>query len=54
MLNNEQVTISKAYLMELEADALFLSCLIVCGVNNWGGYSDAQELAEGYEDEDAE
>lgn len=38
------------YLDALEEDCRFLSCLRQAGVDNWGGYEDAQELyAEGDE-----
>ena len=31
---------------ELQNDSLFLQALIGCGVDNWDGYGDAQEMAE--------
>ena len=40
----EKVMISKAeYNRLIEAQA-FLDCLDACGVDNWGGYSDAREM----------
>lgn len=31
---------------ELQNDSLFLQALIGCGVDNWDGYGDAQEMLE--------
>lgn len=42
----ETVTISKAEYEQLLKDADFLACLEACGVDNWGGYSDAYEMHE--------
>ena len=47
---NGTVTINEDYFDELLDDALFLSILESHGVDNWGGYSEAQ--AEHYSDED--
>ncbi len=46
----EMVTITKAEYDQLINDSEFLSCLEGAGVDNWCGYSDAQEMME--EDED--
>lgn len=40
----EYVTISKEYLDDLESDSTFLSYLRAVGVDNWEGYSIAQEM----------
>ena len=41
---DEKVTISKAEYERLINASEFLSCLEACGVDNWGGYSDAWEM----------
>lgn len=38
------VTISKEEYADLIDSAEFLSCLEACGVDNWSGYGDAQEM----------
>lgn len=40
---SEMTTISKEEYDELSDDSLFLSCLRGAGVDNWDGYSFAQE-----------
>lgn len=44
MENKEMVTISKEEYEGLLERSEFLSCLNACGVDNWQGYSDAQEM----------
>ena len=47
----ENITISMAEYNDLVQDSEFLSCLRNAGVDNWGGYSDAQEaMNEGNEE----
>jgi hypothetical protein len=43
---DETITISVAEYEELKNDSLFLDCLRSAGVDNWDGYSYAQELLE--------
>lgn len=46
-LNGEENSMAEEFRAELEKvqeDAEFLNCLKSCGVDNWGGYSDAQEM----------
>jgi hypothetical protein len=31
---------------KLQADSAFLACLEACGVDNWQGYEEAQEMLE--------
>lgn len=47
--DHETVTISKEHYDELIEDQAFLSCLQAAGVDNWDGYSEAQEM---YQNED--
>jgi len=44
MENEEQVTIPVKVYKDLMDNILFLTCLQEAGVNNWEGYSYAQEL----------
>ena len=37
---------------QLIKDSEFLSCLRACGVDNWGGYCDAQEMFQMEEDDE--
>jgi hypothetical protein len=46
MNNTETVTISKAEYERLLRNSEFLGCLEACGVDNWGGYGEAQEMFE--------
>jgi len=48
----ETVTIAKSEYERLVKDSEFLGALEACGVDNWGGYSDAWDLMD--EEEDAE
>ena len=41
---NDMALEFKAKLEEMENKADFLDCLKACGVDNWDGYSDAQEM----------
>lgn len=46
-MNEEMVTITKQEydeLLKAQGDANFLYCLQACGVDNWGGYADAQDM----------
>jgi hypothetical protein len=43
----ETVTISKKEYDNLKENSDFLECLEACGVDNWGGYSDAQDMMYG-------
>lgn len=47
----EMITIPKSEYESLLESREFLSCLEACGVDNWGGYSDAIEMMEEEEDE---
>lgn len=42
--NEETVTISIEEYNELIDDSLFLCALMACGVDNWCGYEDAQDV----------
>ncbi len=42
--DEEMITITKKEYNELVKDSDFLSCLESCGVDNWKGYSDAQDM----------
>lgn len=42
----EVITINKKEYDELLEDCHFLACLRTCGVDNWEGYGEAQELME--------
>jgi hypothetical protein len=44
--NSKKVTITVQEYEELLAESLFLQALIGCGVDNWDGYDDAQEMLE--------
>ncbi len=44
--NVELVEIEKDVLEELKSDSEFLGCLMACGVDNWNGYEQAQEMME--------
>ena len=50
--HEKMVTVSKKEYAKLCADQLFLEALINCGVDNWEGYEDAQDLLEQWENED--
>lgn len=43
-MEKETVTISKEEYDEMVLDVAFLRCLENCGVDNWDGYGDAQEM----------
>ena len=43
-MEQEMITITKEEYDELKSDQSFLYCLQSCGVDNWEGYSDAQEM----------
>ena len=42
----EEITITKKLYDKLQADSAFLACLEACGVDNWQGYEEAQEMFE--------
>jgi hypothetical protein len=42
----EEITITKKLYDKLREDSDFLSCLEACGVDNWQGYEEAQEMLE--------
>lgn len=44
--NNQSVLIDAGELEDLVNDAKFLNALYAAGVDNWEGYSEAQELLE--------
>lgn len=48
----DKVTITLAEYESLLEDKEKLDCLEACGVDNWGGYSDAMEMF--YEEEEEE
>ena len=41
---NDMALELEAKLIEMSEKADFLDCLQACGVDNWDGYSDAQEM----------
>ncbi len=43
-MSKEMITITKEEYDELLEASEFLSCLEACGVDNWGGYSEAYEM----------
>ncbi|QQP10730.1 hypothetical protein FJQ98_15910 [Lysinibacillus agricola] len=43
-MTKEMITIAKEEYDSLLESSEFLSCLEACGVDNWGGYSDAYEM----------
>lgn len=46
-LNGEENSMAEEFRAELEKvqeESEFLNCLKACGVDNWDGYSDAQEM----------
>lgn len=46
-LNGEENSMAeefRAALEKVQEDSEFLNCLKSCGVDNWDGYSDAQEM----------
>lgn len=49
---DEQVTISKTVYDGLEEDSQFLHALIAAGVDNWDGYDVAQDIVNGWKEED--
>ena len=52
-LDVKTVTISEAVYKQLLRDSEFLDALQACGVDNWDGYEDAQDMMSD-EDEDDE
>lgn len=51
----EKISIDKKYYDTLKRAMALLQCLQECGVDNWEGYSEAQQLfAEMYPDEEEE
>ncbi|MFL1672633.1 hypothetical protein [Paenibacillus dendritiformis] len=46
MDTDQTITIAKSEYERLLRDSEFLGCLEACGVDNWGGYSEARELME--------
>lgn len=45
-MGEETVSISQKEYDELLRTQLFLDCLEACGVDNWAGYEDAQDMME--------
>ena len=45
-MDRRMIEISIAEYKDLLAKESFLECLQACGVNNWSGYDDAQEMME--------
>lgn len=43
-MDQEMITITREEYEQLLDRSEFLSCLQACGVDNWGGYSEAQEM----------
>lgn len=41
---DETVTITKQHYEELKEAQTWVECLEACGVDNWSGYEDAQEM----------
>ena len=52
--SNGKVVISKEYFDELYDDSDLLNCLRNCGVDNWDGYDEAQEMFRELNGEDDE
>lgn len=55
-LNGEENSMAEEFRAELEKvqeESEFLNCLKACGVDNWDGYSDAQQMMwpDGEDDE---
>ena len=48
----EMVTITKKEYDELIQDSIFLQCLEGAGVDNWSGYSYAQEMMAEYDEDE--
>jgi len=48
----EMITISKTIHDELVRDSYFLNCLEACGVDNWCGFEEAQEMMEDEEEQE--
>lgn len=46
MEKEDLVTITRDEYERLQRSEDFLSCLEACGVDNWSGYGDAQEMFE--------
>ena len=46
MADEEMVTIPKDYYEKLLGESEFLNCLQAAGVDNWDGYSYAQEMMD--------
>jgi hypothetical protein len=44
--DGDTVTMSQEAYEELKGDADFLRLLMACGVDNWEGYTQAQEMRE--------
>lgn len=47
----DKVLVAKSEYERLQRDSEFLGCLEACGVDNWSGYGDAQEMMKTGEDE---
>lgn len=45
-MTEQMVTITRKEYDRLTKDSEFLSCLESCGVDNWDGYGDAQEMMD--------
>ena len=52
MPKEKLVRITSSELRNLKEDSEFLNCLKVCGVDNWPGYGDAQQLMNEEENEE--
>lgn len=50
--NEEMITITKQEYDGLLKSQFFLECLEACGIDNWGGYSDAHDLMEELEEQE--
>ena len=48
MNDSEQILIYKSDYQNLLENSKFLACLQACGVDNWSGYEEAQEMMEVY------
>lgn len=46
-IEDNEVLVDKDHLQELEADRNWLDCLEACGVDNWSGFTDAQDMYTG-------
>jgi hypothetical protein len=45
-MQEEMITITLEKYLQMQSDQNFLNCLTACGVDNWEGFGEAQDMFE--------